>query len=171
MITALNAGKFDVIMDALSITPERKEVIDFTVPYAATPAVFAAPKDGALANLAGTGSVIKLATTKDGADAIAPLKKALTGKTIGIQASTVYAGFIYDNFKDVAEIKEYKTSAERAISICRPVASTRALTTLPISSVPSRAPTTPISPSRARKSLVRSGARAKVSASASPIRS
>ncbi len=117
MITALNAGKFDVIMDALSITPERKEVIDFTVPYAATPAVFAAPKDSDLANLAGTGSVVKLADTKDGAEAIEPLKKALTGKIIGIQASTVYAGFIYDNFKDVAEIKEYKTSAERDLDL------------------------------------------------------
>ena len=29
MITALNAGKLDVIMDALSITPERKEVIEY----------------------------------------------------------------------------------------------------------------------------------------------
>src|SRR5438309_11551062 len=38
MIPALNAGKFDIIMDALSITDERKQVIDFTIPYAATPA-------------------------------------------------------------------------------------------------------------------------------------
>src|SRR5262245_25897262 len=29
MIPALNAGKFDVIMDALSITEERKKIIDF----------------------------------------------------------------------------------------------------------------------------------------------
>src|SRR6478609_5768109 len=33
MIESLNAGKFDVIMDALSITEERKQVIAFSVPY------------------------------------------------------------------------------------------------------------------------------------------
>ncbi|WP_128293065.1 transporter substrate-binding domain-containing protein [Afifella aestuarii] len=117
MITALNAGKFDVIMDALSITPERQKVIDFTVPYAATPAVFAAPKDSELADLPGTGTVIKLEDVHDQADAIAPLREAMKGKTIGIQSSTVYANFVYENFGDVATIKEYKTAAERDLDL------------------------------------------------------
>ncbi len=41
MIPGLNAGKFDVIMDGMSITDERKKQIDFTEPYAAVPAAFA----------------------------------------------------------------------------------------------------------------------------------
>jgi octopine/nopaline transport system substrate-binding protein len=118
MITSLNAGKFDVIMDALSITPERKEVIGYTVPYAATPAVFAALKTGPLANIAGTGTTIKLGT--DAAEqkkAVEALRTALNGKTIGIQAATVYAKFIYDNFQDIATIREYKTSPEHDLDL------------------------------------------------------
>ena len=37
MIPGLQAGKFDVIMDGMSITDERKKSIDFTKPYSATP--------------------------------------------------------------------------------------------------------------------------------------
>jgi amino acid ABC transporter substrate-binding protein, PAAT family (TC 3.A.1.3.-) len=37
MIAGLNAGKYDVIMDAIVITPDRKKVVNFTVPYASTP--------------------------------------------------------------------------------------------------------------------------------------
>ena len=59
-IPSLVAGKYDVIMDALSITDERKKTIAFTDPYAATPAVFVADKTGPLANVSGTGSTIKL---------------------------------------------------------------------------------------------------------------
>ncbi|HEY0120843.1 MAG TPA: transporter substrate-binding domain-containing protein, partial [Rhizobium sp.] len=59
MITALNAGKYDVIMDALSITDERKQTIDFTVPYAATPAGFATASDSSLMKAPGTDVLIK----------------------------------------------------------------------------------------------------------------
>src|SRR5476649_78169 len=33
MIAGLQAGKFDLLMDAIVITLERRQVIDFTVPY------------------------------------------------------------------------------------------------------------------------------------------
>jgi octopine/nopaline transport system substrate-binding protein len=118
MITSLNAGKFDMIMDALSITPERKEVIAFTAPYAATSAGFATLKSGDLANLAGTGTQVKLtgeaAHDKATVDA---LRAAIKGKTIGLQAATIYTKFIYENFKDIADIREYKTSAERDLDL------------------------------------------------------
>jgi octopine/nopaline transport system substrate-binding protein len=116
MIPALTAGKYDVIMDALSITEERKKIIDFTIPYAHTHAAFATAKDSPLANAAGTGTVIKLdpgATAKD----IDALKEAFAGKTIGIQAATVYSKFIYDNFGGVATVREYKTGAERDLDL------------------------------------------------------
>ncbi|MGY5811167.1 transporter substrate-binding domain-containing protein [Rhizobium sp. LEGMi198b] len=117
MIPALNAGKFDVIMDALSITDERKQVIDFTVPYAATPAAFATAKDSPLANAAGTGATVKMTPGQTGVKEIDALKAAFKGKTIGIQAATVYAKFIYDNFGDVATIREYKTGADRDLDL------------------------------------------------------
>jgi octopine/nopaline transport system substrate-binding protein len=117
MIPALNAGKFDVIMDALSITEERKQVIDFTIPYAATPAAFATAKDSPLAKAAGTGATIKMTPGQTGVKEIDALKEAFKGKTIGIQAATVYAKFVYDNFGDIAEIREYKTGADRDLDL------------------------------------------------------
>jgi octopine/nopaline transport system substrate-binding protein len=120
MMAGLAAGKFDIIMDALSITPDRQKVIDFSKPYANTPAVFAVNKKGPLANLVGTGTVLKLDANGDGPGAketIAALRKALTGKSIGIQSATVYLDFIYKNFKDVATIREYKTSPEHDLDL------------------------------------------------------
>ncbi|APO78525.1 octopine ABC transporter substrate-binding protein OccT 1 (plasmid) [Rhizobium etli 8C-3] len=117
MIPALNAGKFDVIMDALSITEERKKIIDFTVPYAATPAAFATAKDSPLANAAGTGSTITMTPGQSGVKEIEALKEAFKDKTIGIQAATVYAKFVYDNFGSIAEIREYKTGADRDLDL------------------------------------------------------
>jgi octopine/nopaline transport system substrate-binding protein len=80
MIPALNAGKFDIIMDAMAITEERKKAIDFTVPYAATPAAFATAKDGPLANAAGTGSDVTLDVGQTGVAEIEALKEAFKGQ-------------------------------------------------------------------------------------------
>jgi octopine/nopaline transport system substrate-binding protein len=104
-------------MDALSITDERKQVIDFTVPYAATPAAFATAKDSPLANAAGTGATITMTPGQTGVKEIEALKAAFKGKTIGIQAATVYAKFVYDNFGGVADIREYKTGADRDLDL------------------------------------------------------
>jgi octopine/nopaline transport system substrate-binding protein len=59
MIAGLNAGKYDVIMDAIVITPERKQVVSFTIPYAATPASFIAVRHVAAAG-DGANHTIKL---------------------------------------------------------------------------------------------------------------
>ena len=117
MIPALNAGKFDVIMDALSITDERKQIIDFTIPYAATPAAFVTAKDSPLANAAGTGTTIDMKPGQTGVKEIEALKTAFKGKTIGIQSATVYAKFVYDNFGSIADIREYKTGADRDLDL------------------------------------------------------
>jgi len=120
MMTGLAAGKFDVIMDALSITPEREKEIAFSKPYAVTPAGFAVLKSGPLANLAGTGTTLKLDDKGEGEgskDAIETLRKALTGKTIGIQTATVYTAFVQKHFGDVATIREYKTSPEHDLDL------------------------------------------------------
>jgi octopine/nopaline transport system substrate-binding protein len=118
MIPGLNAGKFDVIMDGMSITDERKKSIDFTDPYSATPAAFAASKTSPLAKLASNGKVFNLTKDKAGGEAaLNEVKATLKGKTIGVQVSTTHATFANDNLKDVATIKEYKTTDERDLDL------------------------------------------------------
>jgi octopine/nopaline transport system substrate-binding protein len=118
MIAGLNAGKFDIIMDGLAITPERAQVIAFTIPFARTPAAFVAVKAEALGNLPGTGSVVALDTDPDTLpDALAPLRTALKGQTIGVQVGNALNGFVYKHFQDVSEIREYKTAADRTLDL------------------------------------------------------
>jgi len=113
MIPGLVAGKFDAGMDGMSITEERMKTIAFSKPYAQTPASLVVNKNGPLAKLPGTGSVINLAkNAAEGDAAIAALKAALKGKTIGVQVSTIHATFADKYFKDVATIREYKTTDE-----------------------------------------------------------
>lgn len=118
LITGLQAGKFDVVMDALAITPERQQVIAFSKPYAATPAAFAAIDSHGLANATGKPAFLKLTgNPKIDGPMIAPLRNQLKGKSIGIQSGTVYTKFITDNFKDITSIRLYKTSAERDLDL------------------------------------------------------
>jgi len=118
MIAGLNAGKFDVIMDAMSITDERKQQINFSRPYAQTPAGFAGLKTSDLAKMPGTGTFVTL--TGDAAHdkpTVDILRAALKGKTIGLQTATVYTKFVEDNFKDIATITEYKTAGEHDLDV------------------------------------------------------
>ena len=104
MIPGLKAGKFDVIMDGMSITDERKKEIDFSKPYAASPGAFLAPKDSPLAKAPGAGTLINL--DKDaaaGEAAIKGVQAALKGKTLGVQVSTTHANFASQYLKDVAD--------------------------------------------------------------------
>jgi octopine/nopaline transport system substrate-binding protein len=118
MIPGLQAGKFDVIIDGMAVTAAREKVIDFSKPYAQSPSAFVAAKDGPLGKLAMSGKIVNL--DKDKADAAAALKEfrdALKGKTIGVQVSTVFATFASKNLKDVATVKEYKTTDERDLDL------------------------------------------------------
>jgi octopine/nopaline transport system substrate-binding protein len=116
MIPGLQAGKFDVLMDAISITPEREKIIAFSRPYAATPATFAVTDTKILPKAGPTSAVLKLTgDAKTDQPTVDSLRKELKGKTIGIQSGTVYT--INDGFKDVATIRVYKTSPERDLDL------------------------------------------------------
>jgi octopine/nopaline transport system substrate-binding protein len=167
MIPALNAGKFDMIMDALSITDERKKVIDFTIPYAATPAGFATTKDSPLANAPGTGTEIRMDVGQTGVKEVEAMKEAFKGKTIGIQAATVYAKFIYDNFGKDSTIREYKTGADRDLDLQNGRIDLGFDDTVYFANASRRRKANSSIP--ARTSSARSGARARGSACANPI--
>jgi octopine/nopaline transport system substrate-binding protein len=118
MIPGLKAGKFDVIMDGMSITDDRKKEIDFSKPYAAPPAAFMAAKDSDIAKALGAGKVVNIAKDpKAGDAAIKALQAALKGKTVGVQSSTTHANFANKYLKDVATVKEYKTTDDRDLDL------------------------------------------------------
>ena len=118
MIPGLKAGKFDVIMDGMSITDERKKEIDFSKPYAASPGSFLAPKDSPLAKAPDAGKLVNLdKDPKEGDIAIKGVQAALKGKTLGVQVSTTHANFANEYLKGVATVKEYKTTDDRDLDL------------------------------------------------------
>jgi octopine/nopaline transport system substrate-binding protein len=118
MIPGLEAGKFDVIMDGMSITDERKKQVDFSVPYADVAAALATAKASPLAKLAGAGKLVNFDKDKaGGAATLKALRDALKGKTVGVQVSTTHATFAGNHLKDIATVKEYKTTDERDLDL------------------------------------------------------
>lgn len=84
LIPGLNAQKFDAIIAGMSITPERKEVVEFTDPYFYTGIILIAKK----------GDDISVAD--------------LTGQPVASQRSTVSSQYLQDEYPD-AKIKLYDT--------------------------------------------------------------
>jgi polar amino acid transport system substrate-binding protein len=95
MIPALQAGKFDAIIASMSITDERKEVIDFTDKYYNTPPAIAAP----------TGSDLTGVTAED-----------LAGKRLGAQSSTTHSNYAEEHFPD-ADLQLYPTADEYKLDL------------------------------------------------------
>ena len=90
MIPALLAGKFDLIVASMSITDERKKTIAFTDKYYNTPSKLIGGQDG------------KTGTAPDD----------VSGKTIGIQVSTIQTEYYKKHYAGVASEKTYATLDE-----------------------------------------------------------
>ncbi len=117
IIPGLNAGKYDAIMDGMSITEKRMQVINFTRNYARAPTVFAVQKDGPLANLPDDAMNVSL-DDKAGMDAaVKALTPILKGKTIGVQIATIQADMLNTYFKGVVDIRTYKTTEEHDLDL------------------------------------------------------
>lgn len=87
IIPALQEKKFDAIIASMSITDERKQVVDFSDKYYDSPAIFVGRKD----------------ETID----ISPA--GLEGKTVGVQVSTIHANYVEAKYKGIVTIKTYDT--------------------------------------------------------------
>ena len=90
IIPALQEKKIDVIWSSMSITDERKKVIDFTTMYYDS-----------------SNTLIGLKSDESKPD---PANAdSLKGKIIGVQTSTIHANFIEKYFGSSAEVKLYDT--------------------------------------------------------------
>lgn len=92
IIPGLIAEKYDAIIASMSITEERKEVVDFTDKYYNTPAKFVRKQ----------GSGIEV--TADGS--------GMEGLVVGVQSATIHENFLNDNFGDIVEIVAYGSQEE-----------------------------------------------------------
>lgn len=91
LIPALQAGKYDAIMAAMSITSERQRKIAFSEPYALEPAAFAAMKGSALISaFKAEGSLDLEEISADEQKSLDSIATALKGKTVGVQVSTIH---------------------------------------------------------------------------------
>lgn len=93
IIPALQAKKFDMILSSMSITPERKKLVDFTDKIYNTPPAIAVPKDSP-----------------------AKTPEDLKGKTIGAQTSTTHANYAEKHLPDT-KLKLYPTADEYKLDI------------------------------------------------------
>lgn len=107
MIPGLLDGKYDAIVDAVSITPKRQETINFTSPYINGGSGFVTTKDSSIPSLPGTGTRISLTDDAASKPAIDSIAKLVKGKTIGVQVATIQADFLKKYFGDIATIRTY----------------------------------------------------------------
>jgi octopine/nopaline transport system substrate-binding protein len=117
-IPALNAGKFDAIISAMSVTPKRQEVVLFTRPYGSTGQTFAVSKTGPLAGLPDSGKIFSFNSDEPATLAeIDTLKPLLKGKTIGVQTASIASAFVDKYLKGVVEVREYKTTDQHDLDL------------------------------------------------------
>ncbi len=117
IIPGLQAGKYDAIMAAMSITPKRMEVLAFAGPYVGSPTTFVISKDAG-GKLPMTGQTVQLDDQAAAMKALEPLREALKGKILGVQVSTIQSDVANIYLKDVlADIRTYKTTQEEDLDI------------------------------------------------------
>ncbi len=94
LINALVSGKIDMILAGMSVTEERKEVVNFSDPYYRAAQVIIVPVEGA--------------TVASSAD--------LTGKKIGVQEGTTGDIYVDENIEG-AQISRVKKAGDAAIDL------------------------------------------------------
>lgn len=114
-IPSLLAGKFDAVL-TMGPNEERRKVIDFSDPYVITPNTFLVAADGPLTKLPHSGENLST-DTEEGQKALAEIKEALKGMTLGASLSTSQLKFVEQNFGDVVEVKTYKSSEQAQLDI------------------------------------------------------
>ncbi|MBS1184136.1 MAG: amino acid transporter substrate-binding protein [Proteobacteria bacterium] len=99
LLPALKENKLDVVVGAFSITDERKETVDFSASYYTEGTSLVGPKAESVS--------IGTADAPDGGKILDP--KALEGKIVGVQASTVQHQYMTKYYPDI-EVKAYDTA-------------------------------------------------------------
>lgn len=117
ILPGLQQHRYDAIMAGMAITAARLEKVDFAGPYASEPTVFAAPRNSNLLSQGLSRARIDLTTITPTAETtIAELGKALAGKAVGAQVSTIQATLLEKHFPGIV-IRTYGKLDEAALDL------------------------------------------------------
>lgn len=94
LIPALKAGKIDLIISSMTVTPDRAKVVAFTKPYYLSPSQYVALKTSGI--------------TEDPA--------TLKGKTVAVQSGTNHQAYMEQKLPDIT-IKAYNTVQEAQLDL------------------------------------------------------
>jgi octopine/nopaline transport system substrate-binding protein len=117
MIPALNAGKFDALIDAVTITPKRAEVIGFSVPYGSICYTLATSSDDIAKTLPADDRIISLDDEAATTSELEPMTAALKDKTIGTLAAGGSVAFVEKYLKGTTLMRQYKTPEARDLDL------------------------------------------------------
>ena len=95
LIPALNNNEFDFLISSLSVTEERKQLVDFTDPYYINKLQFIAAESSDLTNAPGS----------------------FMGKTLGAQEGTLAATWLQANAANVATVQTFQTQDELYVAL------------------------------------------------------
>lgn len=95
LIPSLQMGKYDALIGALGITPQRQKVVAFSDPYFHDSVSFVAPVSE------------KLELSKD----------AMKGKVIGVQGGTVLSQYLTDTYGDDVTVKTYASELQALMDL------------------------------------------------------
>ena len=117
ILPGLQQGKYDAVMAAVSITPERLQVVDFTTPYAADPATFAVLDGSALAGTLPQLEQIDLtAPPPEAAPTLAAIDRLVAGRRVGVQNATTHARAMAELFRS-ATVRVYVKADHAALDL------------------------------------------------------
>jgi octopine/nopaline transport system substrate-binding protein len=112
VIQGLIDGKFDAIVDGVSITQKRLEVVSFSLPYIAAGSSFATMNANKL-TLPGAGETVNLDDAAATEKTVADLASALKGKIVAVQVATIQLEFLNRYLADKGvTIRTYQATAE-----------------------------------------------------------
>jgi octopine/nopaline transport system substrate-binding protein len=112
ILPGLQQGKYDAVMAGVSITADRERVVDFSGAYASDPAVFAVRPGSDLT----FPTVGRVDLSSDQADAVGLVAKALDGRVIAVQTSTIHAKMMEALFPGVT-IRTYDRLDHAALDL------------------------------------------------------
>jgi octopine/nopaline transport system substrate-binding protein len=117
MIPALNAGKYDAIIDDVAITPKREQAIAFSIPYASLCYTFGTLKSSDVAKkLPPEDKKIQITDEAASSKALSQARAAFADKVVGTLSAGTSVEFANTYLKGVS-VKQYKTPEARDLDL------------------------------------------------------